>query len=179
MPDPTSSGSTIPPADPSQGVDIFHDIDTGFSRYVFFFPLNGVSLLGSHLAGIDALAGDLNGGKYFELYALADRSGSQSVNYQVSKGRYNAVVDGLFNAGFEDDPSRFGGPEKILGEDFWAYLQQTATDPTEAASFADGLQSARNRVVVVYLWNDEDSSKHQHADLSLLVYARSVTQPIV
>jgi hypothetical protein len=163
----------LPTPDPSQGADVFHELDTGFSRYCFFFPLNGMSLLASHMAAIEELAAELNEGKEFEIYAMADRTGSQQVNYQVSKGRYNAVEMGLFKAGFEDDPENFGNNEKILGEDFWEFQSETTNDPM----FADDTATAMFRVVVVYIWSDFESSLTEHADLPLIVYGRTVTQP--
>jgi hypothetical protein len=165
----------LPKPDPSQGADVFHELDTGFSRYCFFFPLNGTSLLATHMAAITELAEELGEGKYFEIYAMADRTGSQQVNYQVSKGRYNAVETGLFQAGFSDDPENFGNTEKILGEDFWEFQSETTNDPM----FDDDTATAMFRVVVVYVWQDAETSLTEHADLPLIIYGRSVTQPKV
>src|SRR5262249_29279793 len=176
MADPTSAGSSLPAPDPSYGADMYFEFDTGFSRYCFFFPLNGTSLLPEHEGAIHTLADELNEGKYYELYALADRSGSQEVNYRVSHGRYNAVMMGLWENGYDYDPNRFfEGKEKILGEDFYEYMYKT----TGNAKYEDGKQTAVYRAVVVYVWKDEEASKTEHAEMPILVYGRSVTQPPV
>jgi hypothetical protein len=175
MADPLHTSPVIPPPDPSKGADVYAELDTGFSRYMFFFPLNGTLLLPSHHAAINALANELASGRYFEIYALADRTGSQQVNYQVAKARYNAVENGLYQEGFVDDPANFMNTEKIFGEDFWEYRYNATQNPV----FRDGSANAMFRCVVVYVWTDFDTSRTVHADQPLIVYGRMTGQPAV
>jgi hypothetical protein len=102
---------------------------------------------------------------YTEIYGLADRTGSQWVNYKVSGDRLRNFQTVTKSSG--GPPEKVFGPQhKYFGEDYAA-----TRDVQDEMSLRD------YRVVLAYVWSNFIASRRIFADLGFLQYARSTPQP--
>jgi len=98
-------------------------------------------------------------GARFEMYALADRSGSKAVNYEITDLRltslqFLATECGVIGA--------FGPVHKSLGEDY-----------AERINSEDRSSVFYQRCVLVWIWPNHQSQIRVAQQQSFLVYARS------
>ena len=98
-------------------------------------------------------------GARFEMYALADRSGSKAVNYEITdirllSFRFLATECGVRGA--------FGPEHKSLGEDY-----------AEHRKVKDRSSTFYLRCVLVWIWPNHQSQIRVAQQQSFLVYARS------
>jgi hypothetical protein len=134
-------------------------------RITLYFPHNGSSLLATHMSALDQLAARLRSSMWLEMYSVTDRTGSQAVNYRVSRERLAAVQSHLL---MRSAPRHLvAGPQnKYFGEDFIATLNAP-----------DNYKWSRYRSVNLYIWIDISTSRYIFADRPLIQYGRSHRQP--
>jgi len=104
-------------------------------------------------------------GAVAEMYGLADRTGSQKVNYDVSRQRLWYVEFYASNVGVSAEMA-FGQQNKYFGEDYAEYLNEQ-----------DSTSNFYQRCVLIWVWPNYQSSQRIFANKPFLQYARSTPQP--
>jgi hypothetical protein len=129
-------------------VDLEDEFGSSFFILLRNFALNSNVLRPSHQQVLsDRVLGFVNRGVGFaELYAMTDRSGSRTVNFQVSAGRLTAVQRHLLGLGAP--LTKVMHPfAKAIGEDFF----KDRFDRTHSPVFGDGRKDGQLRLVVIAL----------------------------
>ena len=120
----------------------------------FFFLLRNFGLNSNalRLAHMDLLRERVvpflkRGAAFAEIYAMADRSGSRLLNYQVSAGRLSQVQQNMLALGAPSEKvqHRFA---KAIGEDFFEDKHRREKDDK---FFSDGQRQSALRVVAIAL----------------------------
>ena len=98
-------------------------------------------------------------GARFEMYALADRSGSKAVNYEITDIRLTSLQFLATECGVR---GAFGPEHKSLGEDY-----------AEHDKSKDRSSNFYQRVVLVWIWPNYQSQIRVWQEHQFLKYARS------
>lgn len=145
--------------------------NTWGDAYSFHFA-TGVRTLNSRQYRIlrDELIPYMTPGSWCEFYGLADRTGSQQVNYRVSEER-------LFHFQLEcsmlgaDTTIAYARQHKYFGEDYLAHVDQNEHKNR------DGSSNFFGRCVTAWIWSNKQATNRIFANYPFLKFARTTPQP--
>lgn len=142
------------------------DENTWGDVYSFHFA-TGVRTLNSRQARIlrDNLIPYMTPSSWCEFYGLADRTGSQQVNYRVSRERLEAFEFDCNNMGVAATIA-FAPQHKYFGEDWLAHVGDR-----------DSTSNFFGRCVTAWVWSNKQATNRIFANYPFLKFARSTPQP--